>query len=288
MPRVMITGAGGQVGSALQRAAWPGSVELASVDRTELDIGDGRAVQRFADDCAPAVIINAAAFTDVDRAESEPDRAYDINDRAVEHLVDAADRHRAVLVQISTDFVFDGTKNGWYVEVDPPAPRSIYGASKLAGERRALAARRAMVVRTSWVYGPGGPNFVRAIRTRARRERHFGVVADQLGCPTAAADLADAIAAIVAANCHDLGVFHVAAPDDASRWELACRVVELMALPRPPAILPIESSESDAHAIRPANSRLDSGRLAGSYGIALPSWQESLVRVSAELDGTGS
>lgn len=288
MPRVMITGAGGQVGGALRRAAWPESVELAPVDRTALDIGDWRAVRRVADDCAPAIIINAAAFTDVDRAEAEPDRAYDVNDRAVGHLVDAADRHRAVLVQLSTDYVFDGEKDGWYVEVDPPAPRSIYGASKLAGELRALAGRRALVVRTSWVYGAHGPNFVRAIRRRARRERQFGVVTDQRGCPTAATDLAAAIVAIVAANCHDLGVFHVAAPDDASRWELAGRIVELMAVPRPPAILPIDSSECPARAIRPHNSRLDSSRLAGSYGLALPSWRDSLVRVSAELDGTGS
>jgi dTDP-4-dehydrorhamnose reductase len=232
----------------------------------------------------PEVIVNAAAYTAVDRAEEEPDRAEAVNFQGVAHLVAIAEDLNATLIQLSTDYVFDGLKDGWYVEDDEPSPQGVYGHTKLAGEMAALSAPKSIVLRTSWVYGALQPNFVMTIRRLACDREELGVVADQFGCPTAAADIASAVSAIVAAGAEHRGIFHVAAPDDASWWDLASKTIALMRPSRSPRLNRLTTDQYPTLATRPPNSRLNSAKLASAYGIRLRPWREALADVSDELN----
>ncbi len=172
MTKVLITGAAGQIGSELARVHWPQDFELVLTDYLDLDITDSRDVERNGGGIDPDLIINTAGYTAVDRAEDEPEMAFAVNETGVGNLAALADTCGATLIHLSTDYVFDGTKEGWYVEDDIPAPLSVYGASKLAGERRALEARKPIVLRTSWIYGALRPNFVVTMRRLAGRAHH--------------------------------------------------------------------------------------------------------------------
>ena len=192
-----------------------------------MDITDRSLVDALVSSFRPHVVINAAAYTAVDRAEDEPELATLVNDTAVGHLATAADSVGAALIHISTDYVFDGTKPGWYTEHDATNPTGVYGATKLAGETKALSAGRAVVLRTAWVYGVTGANFVKTMRRLAGERDELGVVHDQIGCPTAAVDIAKAIRNIVGAGIPETGLFHLASPDQASWWDLAKETISL-------------------------------------------------------------
>ena len=236
MKRVLVTGAAGQIGRELARAPWPEGFELVRTDSSDLDITDPHDVDRVLAAVDPDLIVNAAGYTAVDRAEDEPERAFAVNEGGVGYLAAGADDCNATLIHLSTDYVFDGSKDGWYVEDDVPRPLSVYGASKLAGERCALRARKALVLRTSWIYGALRPNFVVTMRRLAAEGSGIGVVADQIGCPTAARDVAAAIVEIARSGASEHGLFHVAAPDDASWWDVASEAIRRMDLPQPPTI----------------------------------------------------
>lgn len=293
--KVLVTGAGGQVGRELCRADWwgGGNVGLVGFDSNGLDITDRDAVLAAVEREQPDVIVNAAAYTAVDRAEDEPDRAMAVNGTAVGHLAEAADRADAMLIHLSTDYVFDGTKDGWYGEDDPVNPLGVYGRTKLAGEEQALDCGRAVVLRTAWVYGALGSNFVATMLRLARDRDDIGVVADQVGCPSAAGDIAAAIVRLVAAT--DGGrtppercLYHLASPTAVSWFDLARAVFAASDRGYGGTCRPLTTDEYPTKARRPANSRLDSGLLAREISIELPPFEQTLPSVVAEIEATKS
>ncbi len=283
---VVITGANGQVGRELMRAEWPSDVTVVGLTSSELDITDSAAVEATIDAIAPAVIVNAAAYTAVDKAEDDEERATAVNGHAVDHLAAAADRSGALLVHYSTDYVFDGSKDGWYVEGDPLNPIGAYGRSKAHGEAAAASTARHLVLRTAWVYGALGNNFVTTMLRLASERDELGVVADQFGCPTSAADIAAATVDLVAheAASSAAGVVHVASPDDADWHTFAMAVFDTSANGFSGVCKQLTTAEYPTKAVRPANSRLATDRLNSLIGRQLPSWRTSLSTVVAELE----
>ncbi len=284
MRRILVAGASGQLGQELARLHWPQDVDLVAPPESEFDVTDPVSVARVVGDTEPDVLINAAAYTAVDRAEDEADLARKVNVDAVGHLVRDADAASAVLIHVSTDYVFDGEAEGWYVEDDRPNPTGVYGATKLAGEQLALDADCGLVLRTSWVYGALGDNFVRTMRRLALERPRIGVVDDQRGCPTAALELARAIRAILEADSRPSGLFHAAAPDDATWWELAVAAIEQLTPPPEVVIDKLTTAGYPTRARRPMNSRLSSEKLHASFGVRLAPWREALAEVSRELN----
>lgn len=285
MTTVVVTGAGGQLGRDLCRTNWPGGTPVTGLTRSELDITDADAVRWRLDELAPDVIVNAAAYTAVDRAESERDLAHRVNADAVGHLARWADDADARLIHISTDYVFDGTKDGWYVETDPIAPLGVYGASKAAGEDRARDATRHVILRTAWVYGALGSNFVTTMRRLAGAHKELRVVADQIGCPTSTPDLASAITQLVAQDPagEAVGTFHLASPDAATWHEFALAILA-DAIDDGLQVRRISTAEYPTPAARPQNSRLCSDVIRSAHGIGVRSWHDALTDVLAELD----
>ncbi len=287
--RVLVVGAGGQLGRELRRAPWDPATAVVTRRSAELDITDRDAVLADVESIEPDVIVNAAAYTAVDRAEDDEARALAVNGTAVGHLAVAADRAQALLVQVSTDYVFDGTAAGWYVETDPTGPVSAYGRTKLAGERAAAVADRCVILRTAWVYGALGSNFVTTVLRLAAERDELRIVADQVGCPTSAADLAAAIVALTGwseggARPTPSRLYHVASPEPATWHELAIAVLEASGVPFTGECHAITTADYPTRATRPANSRLDSGRLARDLAIELPGWRRSLRAVVAEIE----
>lgn len=285
MTRVLVTGAGGQLGRELCRAAWPGHVSVTGATRADLDITSPDAVTRALTELAPDVVVNAAAYTAVDRAESEPDLARLVNADAVGHLAHWAEAAGARLIHVSTDYVFDGTKDGWYVETDPLAPIGVYGRTKADGEDLARVATRHVILRTAWVYGALGQNFVTTMRRLATTHDELRVVADQVGCPTATNDLAAAIVDLVAQEQAQeaTGTFHLASPSDATWHEFATAILA-DAIAGGLTVEPISTAEYPTPAARPQNSRLASDVIQSAYGIGVRSWHDALPDVIAELD----
>jgi dTDP-4-dehydrorhamnose reductase len=284
--KVLVTGSGGQVGRELCRHPWPPSTELVTTDHGTLDITDQRAVEQVLSAVGPDVVVNAAAFTAVDRAESEAEVALAVNATAVAHLAEASRRHRFRLIHLSTDYVFDGTKNGWYAEEDPCRPLNVYGATKREGELAALSSPHGLVLRTSWVFGAFGTNFVKTMLDLAARRREIGVVDDQLGCPTAAADIAAAVAALVAGHRELRGLYHLASPRAATWYDVAVEVLAPLIGAGAVQVRPITTAQFPTAARRPRNSRLDSAALHRATGIVLDDWRTSITRVLAELAGS--
>lgn len=292
MSEILVTGAAGQLGRELARADWPAGIAVAALDSRQLDITDASAVARTVAQIRPRVIVNAAAYTAVDQAEDDEERAMAVNGTAVGYLAEAADRAGALLVHVSTDYVFDGTKAGWYVESDPLAPLGVYGRSKAVGEAQALRAEQSVVLRTAWVYSAVGRNFVATMLRLAADRDELGVVDDQVGCPTSAADLAAAIVDLVDAS--SLGrvalpssLYHAASPEQASWHQLAMATFEVSNQGFGGVCRRLQTQEYPTRALRPANSRLSSARLADDLGITLPPWSRSLPAVVAELEAVG-
>lgn len=281
---VLITGAAGQLGTELARVAWPASLRPVAPPESSLDITDRDSVMRAVEAYEPAIVVNTAAYTAVDAAETDEAEATRINDTAVGVLADAAGEAGALLVHVSTDFVFDGSAGRPYDEDDEPRPVSVYGRTKLAGERRALGAARSVVLRTSWLYSAHGTNFVRTMRRLAGERDRIRVVADQRGCPTAAADLARTIVGLLDGEREPRGLYHAAAPDDATWWDLARESIDAMSPPSNAVVERLSTAEYPTAARRPADSRLSSARLARDFGLQLRPWRDALADVSAELN----
>ena len=286
--RILILVARGQLGSALLAQDWPVGTFVLPATRDQLDITDPSAVWSYLMRWRPRVVINAAAYTQVDRAEDEPERAMEVNHRAVASIVQGVQAIGARLVHISTDYVFDGAADGWYREADQVNPLGVYGRSKRAGELEALTLEDSLVIRTSGLYSSTGDNFVKTIRRLGRERDRLEVVDDQRCCPTSADDLARALAGAVNAGLKHTGLFHVAAPDGATWWEVAEEILtidgrrDVVRLDR----ISTERRMAQGHSIarRPADSRLSSDAFAAAYDQTLRPWREALAEVCARLD----
>ncbi|HEY1074003.1 dTDP-4-dehydrorhamnose reductase [Brevundimonas sp.] len=290
--RVLIAGGRGRLARALTAAAWPRGWAPVAVGRAELDVTNAEAVTAWVGRHKPALIVNAAAFTGVDLAESERAAAFAVNAAGAGHLAEAAVETGADLIHVSTDFVFDGQLGRPYVETDATAPLNVYGASKLEGEQRVLEAHpRALVLRTAWLLGGRGGSFIEAILKRAARGEALRVVADQVGNPTDVNDLARAVVAAaerLAQGPTPQRLYHVAGADAATWHQIARAAVEawarLSGVTAPP-VTAIASNDWPSPARRPQDSRLDSAAFARDFGMVLPGWRERIADWAAESAG---
>lgn len=288
---ILVTGAEGQVGQALRQLGNGRAMHFC--DRAALDITDAAAVMALMDQLRPAVVINAAAYTAVDKAESESEQAMAVNAAAPGHIAAACAKHGAALLHLSTDYVFDGSGTRPWREADPVAPLSVYGASKAAGEAAVRdALHRHIILRTAWVVSPYRSNFVKTMLRLAAERDELRVVDDQIGGPTIAADIAAALLAladrVVAADdlpVEAYGTFHYAGQPHVSWFGFAQAILVASAAygGRQPRLLPITTAEYPTPARRPANSRLDGTRLLQQHGIAAPDWRPALQQLLAEF-----
>jgi len=283
--RLIVTGTEGQVARSLRERAAADGVELEAIGRPSLDLTDAASIERVFDGARADVVVNAAAYTTVDRAETEEELATGINGAGAGLVAAAARKLGVPVIQISTDYVFDGALDRPYREDDPTGPIGAYGRSKLAGERAVAAAHpEHVILRTAWVYSPFGANFVKAMLRLGETRADLNVVADQRGAPTSALDIADGILA-VARRLTDskdrkglTGVFHLTGGGETTWAEFAEAIfAEAERHGRKPvAVRRISTAEYPTPARRPANSRLDGARLRKVYDVALPPWRDSL------------
>jgi dTDP-4-dehydrorhamnose reductase len=275
--KILLTGAGGQLGRAVCDAFM--GHEVIPKDHAALDVADALAVEATLDATGPDLLLNASAYTAVDRAEEEPEAAHRVNAEGPAVLAVATAVRGLPLLHVSTDYVFDGEKGAPYVESDRTRPLGVYGASKLAGENAVRDANpRHFVVRTAWLYGPVGRNFARTLAAAAEREPKLRVVDDQWGSPTYAPHLARALAALVETEAY--GLHHLANAGVASRFEFAKALLDALGSATP--IEPIPTSAWPTPARRPRNAALASER---ATGIALPDWREGVRDFAAALAG---
>lgn len=283
--RVLVTGARGQVGAAFAAAA-PKNWTIVALARADLDVGDKDQVAAVVGDARPDLVFNAAAYTAVDRAESEPEAAFRANRDGAAHLAAAAAKAGARMVHVSTDFVFAGESGRAYRPDDEANPGCVYGASKLAGERSVRAvAPDALIVRTAWVYAVRGNNFVRSMLRLMAERGEVRVVADQIGTPTSAGALAGGVLGLIGAGAR--GVWHYTDAGVASWYDFAVAIAEEAAaaglLARAPRVIPITTADYPTAARRPAFSVLDKSRTWEMLGGPAPHWRDSLRRVLGEI-----
>ncbi|MDP2835300.1 MAG: dTDP-4-dehydrorhamnose reductase [Pseudomonadota bacterium] len=283
--KILLTGSNGQVGWELRRTlACLG--EVVAVDSSVMDLSDTAAIRRVVREVAPRIIVNPAAHTAVDKAESETDLAYAINAGAPGILAEEAEKLGALLLHYSTDYVFDGSGNTPWREDDSKGPLNVYGASKLAGEQAIQAAcRRHLIFRTSWVYGARGANFLLSMRRLMRERPELKIVADQVGAPTWSRMLAEATALILSQQLSPArgadrpepwGVYHMTNAGETSWHGFAEAIQTLDGEESQARLLPIPSSDYPTPAKRPLNSRLNNDKLARVFGVRLPDWQQAL------------
>ncbi len=288
--RIAVTGSKGQVATSLIERAGPG-VEIVALGRPAFDLEDRRSVLAGLENARPDVVINAAAYTAVDQAEAEEAIAVRVNGEGAGHVAEAAARLGVPLLHISTDYVFDGALPRPYREDDPTGPLGAYGRSKLIGERLvAEGCEDSVILRTAWIYSSSGANFVRTMLRLNETRDLVGVVADQVGNPSSALDIADALLAIAARTKDDpspalRGVFHVTGSGEAT-WadfaEAVFREAEARGR-RLTRVKRLSTADYPTPAGRPANSRLDNGKLSRVYGFKLPEWRASLKACCARL-----
>lgn len=294
--KILLLGAGGQVGREVVRAAEIGGTKIVALSRAELDFADHAAFAKQIVKGEADVVINAAAYTQVDRAESNPKDAFQVNAIAPGQLAKVCAANELPLIHISTDYVFSGDKLSPYFEGDEPGPINVYGQSKLAGEQAVVQAGGPhAIIRTSWVYSSHGNNFLRTMLRLAATRREINVVSDQYGSPTSAADLAGALLQIAQALSLDRsdrlqGTFHFQGGGSATWYEFAaaimnnCRTWNWHAA----HINAVPTSSYPTPAKRPRNSRLDCAKILATHGIAQRPWQHSLADVMADLARGGS
>ena len=289
IPRLLVTGSNGQIGFELRRSLAPLG-DVIALDRATCDLAQPDTLRKVVREYRPDVIVNPAAYTAVDRAETDAEMAFAVNGTAVGALADEARALGSLLVHYSTDYVFDGTKDGAYVETDPVNPQSVYGKSKLAGEEAiAASGATALVMRTCWVAGAHGGNFAKTMLKLGRERDSLRVIADQFGAPTTAALIADVTAQIVARAwltgdraAFPSGMYHLAAAGETTWHGYATAVlryakalgVELKV--DPDRIEAIPATAYPLPAPRPANSRMNTGKLVDTFGVHLPDWQQGI------------
>lgn len=294
--RILLLGGNGQVGHELRRSLAPlGEVVVTTRNGTladggaceALDLSELDAIAPLVGRIAPDVVVNATAYTAVDRAEDEPELAFRINAEAPGVIAETCAARSTVLVHYSTDYVFDGNGSRPYSENDPTAPLGVYGASKLAGERAIAAAGvRHLILRTAWVYATHGHNFLRTMLRLAADRDELRVVADQRGSPTPAWLIADVTATIVERGMVDSGVRHIVT-DGETTWHGFAEAImdEALArglIARKPRVVPISTADFPTRAQRPGYSVLDTGRLQQEYALTLPDWRNALATTFAD------
>ena len=293
MTKILLTGKTGQIGFELQRSL-AAIGQVVSFDRAKLDLSSVDSIRAKVREVQPQIIVNAAAYTAVDKAESEPDLAMQVNGVAPGIMAREAKRFGALLVHYSTDYVFDGSKATAYVETDSTHPLGVYGETKLAGERAIEAVGGAhLILRTSWVYAARGHNFLRTILRLARERSELRIVNDQIGAPTWARTIAEITARILASNGGGLyqlreksSLYHLTAAGATSWYGFAeailaeAKGVLGKSVPR---LIPIPTSEYPLPARRPANSRLDNAKLTSAFGLTPPPWDEMLKSCIHEM-----
>lgn len=284
--RILVTGTEGQVARALaERAKWHG-VDVVLLGRPALDLTDPGSVRRVIGETAGDVVVNAAAYTAVDQAEKEPDLARAVNEVGAGAVAEAARARAMPIIQISTDYVFDGSGDRPFRETDPVAPLGVYGRTKLAGEEAVASAHPDhAILRTAWVYSPFGKNFVKTMLRVAKDRDEVSVVADQHGSPTSALDIADGVLAVakgLVARPQDVslrGVFHMCGTGYTTWADLAAEIFAVSERLGGPCarVRRIATADYPTPAKRPANSRLDCSKLREAHGVSLPEWQRSVA-----------
>lgn len=292
--KILVTGKNGQVGHELMKTLAPLG-KVTGVDVKECDLSQSAAIEALLDRVEPDIIVNPAAYTAVDKAESEPTIAHAVNAQAPKILARYAARHNIPIIHFSTDYVFDGSKVEPYIEDDEVNPKSVYGKTKWLGEDavRKMAAKH-IIIRTSWVFGAHGVNFLKTMLKLAQERDKLSVVSDQFGAPTSACMLAEAVAQIIKelsepGSYRKYGTYHVAATGETSWHGYAQVVVEkanklgLVTKISAKEIKPITTKEYPMPAVRPANSRLDTTKVRTVFSVRLPKWQDEVERVLKEL-----
>ncbi|XDJ35914.1 MAG: dTDP-4-dehydrorhamnose reductase [Burkholderia sp.] len=294
-PRILVTGVNGQLGFELARMLVAHG-EVLAVDRSVVDLSDLDLLHGTIRDMHPDLIVNSAAYTAVDKAESEPDFAMRINGEVPGVIAEEAKQAGAILIHYSTDYVFDGRKDEAYLETDPTGPLSVYGRTKLAGEQAiAAVGGRYLVFRTSWVYGTRGRNFLLTMRTLAEKHDSLRVVADQVGAPTWSETLADLSARIAARLLAErrndaawwaahAGLYHMTASGSTSWAGFAEAIFSIDRLARRPSVVAISSEQYPTQAARPRNSRLSNEKLERVFGVRAPHWRDALRDCCRNLD----
>jgi dTDP-4-dehydrorhamnose reductase len=289
--RILLTGINGQVGHALLSQL--SGYDVIGLSRHDLDLTNVDAIRSVIREIKPDLMINPAAYTAVDKAESEPDLAYAINATAPQVMAEEAAKLGGTLIHFSTDYVYDGQKRTPYVETDTVNPQSVYGKSKLAGEVAIQTVGLPhLILRTSWVYGAYGKNFLNTILRLASEKEQLGIVADQVGAPTSSISIAIALNELVAQwDGQQSGIYHFTNTGNTSWHGFACEIVQqYKALNHPSllitdvqAIKPLTTADYPTPASRPANSCLDNTKLQQDFGVVLPSWQTALQTVMQSL-----
>lgn len=285
--KLLVTGTDGQLARSLaERVRLHPAIEMVLCGRPELDLEHAGSSAAVIARVAPDIVINAAAYTAVDQAEEEPERAFRINAHAAGEVAAAAAENGAAVIQLSTDYVFDGCGSGPYREDGLVNPLGVYGRSKLAGEEQVRAANpRHVIVRTAWVYSPFGRNFVKSIVAAASVRDRLAVVDDQRGSPTSALNLADGLFAMINAGGGWGETYHLAGHGEASWCDFAREIMDQCAangLPYVP-VDPIRSEDWPTRAVRPRNSVLDSGKFERAFGFVMPDWRSATREVVAQL-----
>lgn len=292
-PKILVTGKNGQVGFELQRSL-AALGEVVAVDVGDCDLADTSSIVSLVEKVKPALIVNPAAYTAVDKAESEPEIAYAINATAPKVLAAQANLLHIPLIHYSTDYVFDGTKEGVYVEDDPANPQSIYGKTKWQGDKNvASMCSQHVILRTSWVFGAHGANFLKTILKLALEREELKIIADQYGAPTSARLLADTTAVIaqslINGETGKFGTYHLVASGETTWHGYASKVVELAntlgikTRVQPREIQPIPTEAYPLPAARPKNSRLSTQKIRNTFGIDIPDWSLDVERVLKQL-----
>lgn len=281
--RVLVTGAAGQLGQSIRRVAHDAKDEYIYTDVVDLDITNRNSVMAFVAENNIDIIINCAAYTDVERAEDDEERAQLLNATAVGYLAEAAKQNNALLIHISTDYVFNGDCSATITEESHPQPINAYGRTKLAGEEAIMASGcRYIILRTAWLYSAHGKNFVKTMLRLTAENSSIRVVSDQLGTPTYAGDLAKAIVTIISARNFHEGVYHYTNLGECSWWQFACEIARL-AGHTACEVRPCTTDEYPTKARRPMNAVLDKTKFRTTFGIDIPEWDVSLKKCIDEL-----
>ena len=276
MIRILVTGSNGQLGSEIRDLSKSYKAEFLFLDRDGMDIGDEKAVRTVFEDFLPNYCINCAAYTAVDQAESDQDNAFKINEQAVEGLIEICNEFDTTFIHISTDFVFDGISKTPYAIDAATFPLSVYGRSKLGGEQAVMQYDKGIVIRTSWVYSSYGKNFLKTMIRLGKEKTDLNVVADQVGVPTYAHDLANVILKLInkLENEPQYGMFHYSNKDQTSWFHFAKAIMKTAGLEC--EVHPIDSGSYPTAAARPRYSVLDTSRIEEYLGLEIRSWKEAM------------